>query len=269
MNPGEAELRRFEKRLVPEERFAEAYDSVSPALCALHKHALAAQYAMFGEMPDEEYAYRVRRAEDLYVSRHTRPVDWALTVFEAGYGSAVRLLAALMPAVLARVPLTPVLCIGGEPLPEILCALEAAGREQVYALDGKQGPAFFQALCAGNGLGRLVLLRSGGRPDAFRRAAEAAETACWEERRPPVLHIADNKVDVESVRRAHPDAALFAGVPPKCAPDAVYGPPNAGIPLTLAAGMEGCWVHRGLTPDFFRESCLALALGGTPAGEAV
>ncbi len=269
-----------------EEEWARAYEATPPRLRALCKQAVAAQHALFGEAPDREEHFFAREAQGLEVRLRIRPAAWALTVFAADYASAPRLLAALMPAILARVPHTPVFCIGGRPRPELLCALELAGREQCRLISPAQAAELPAALPAGPG--RIVLLHGGdpdppGSPDPFaalRAAAAAAGIPCWEERRPPLLHLADTGVDAELVRLAHPDARIEASPSHALhpvddpAPDAVYCSARAArefsglCPLVLAAGMEGCWVHPGLAPDFFRIRAPALAPSSGATGEA-
>jgi hypothetical protein len=272
-----AVLARLRSRLVPERSWAEAFESAPPVLRALCKHNLAALHALFGEAPDREEHSFSRDGKGLRARLRTRPADWALIVFDAKYASAPRLLAAVMPALLARVPFIPVVCTGGAARPELLCALELAGREQTYLLDARQGRELLRALVSrgGRGAGRLVLLHTGGL-EALRAAALETHVPCWEERRPPVLHVADSEVDMELLRLAHPDAVFSASPlsgPRDTPPDAVYRSAratetSAAGPLTLAAGMEGVWVHPRLSPDFFREREISLAPGAEARSDA-
>lgn len=251
-------LSRFSGRLIPERDFADAYETTPAVLRALCKQAIAAQHTLFGEAPEKEEFFFARCAQGMHMRRRILPADWAFFAFDADYVSAPRLAAALMPALLARVPLTPVVCLGGRPRPELLCALELAGLDQAYALDADQGREVLRELDAA-GRGRVVLLHR-GRLDALGAAARAAGIPCLEERRPPVLRIDGGGVDVELVRLAHPDAVFApAGAPA----DAAYRSGEKAAPfaerLTLLAGMEGCWTHPGLEPDFFRVHGLLLA----------
>jgi len=244
------------ERLVSDSELARAYESASPELRALCKHTLAVQHAFFGEAPDWEEQTLLRNAHGFQTRICSRPADWALVVFDADYASAPRLLAALMPALLARVPL--VLCISTpDPArPELLCALELAGQEQIYVLDAPQSLELVRDLAAQPGQGRLVLLHQGSL-STLRTVAYDAGLPCWEERRAPVLRICGSKPNAALVRLAHPDAANAEGA----APDAVYcsGPDAAPIqaPLLFPPGMEGCWLHLSLTPDFFRARAVA------------
>ena len=56
---------------------------------------------------------------------------------------------------------------------------------------------------------------------------------------------------------AHPDA-----LPADDGADVVYAGQiiiGEDTPLVLGAGLEGCWLHTGLTPDFFMNERLALS----------
>ncbi|MDR0466491.1 MAG: hypothetical protein LBH94_03940 [Deltaproteobacteria bacterium] len=245
--------------LVPESDLALAHNETAPELLALCKHTLAVQHVFFGEAPDWDERRQTRSAHGFCSRVCGRPADWTLVVFDAEYASAPRLLAALMPAFLARVPL--VLCAStpGPARPELLCALELAGQEDIYALNAAQSLELLHGLTAQAGQGRLVFLHRGSLSD-LRAAAGAADVPCWEERRAPVLRICGPEPDAALIRLAHPDAASAGNA----APDALYrsGPDAAQeqVPLILPPGMEGCWLHTTLTPDFFRVQSLTFSL---------
>jgi hypothetical protein len=216
------------------------------------------QHAFFGEAPDWE-EHRLTRSVHGFCTRACNwPADWALVIFDAEYASAPRLLAALMPALLARVPLVLCICAPGPARSELLCALELAGQERIYALDASQSLDLIRGLCARAGQGRLVLLHRGAL-SAHRAAADEAGVPGWEDRRPPVLRICGAEPDAALIKLAHPDAVIAGDA----APDAVYcAEPDAAqvqAPLIFPPGMEGCWLHSSLTPDFFRVRALMFA----------
>jgi hypothetical protein len=245
--------------LVSDSAMARAYEGVTPAVHALCKHTLAVQHAFFDEAPDWEEQRLARASCGLRTRACNRPADWALVIFDAEYASAPRLLAALMPALLARVPLVLSACIPGPPRPELLCALELAGQEQIYALDAPQSLDLVRGLAAQPGQGRLVLLHRGAL-SALRAVADETGVPCWEERRAPVLRICGSEPDAALIRLAHPDAASAD----KATPDAVYcaeaEAAQAWAPLVFTPGMEGCWLHPSLAPDFFRVRSLTFGL---------
>ena len=254
--------------LVSDSELERAYKSTVSGLRALCKHTLAVQHAFFGEAPDWEERNLLRTAHGFRVRVCDRPADWTLVFFAAEYASAPRLLAALMPALLARVPLVLCVCTPGPARPELLCALELAGQEQIYVLDESQSLALVSSLTAQPGQGRLVLLHR-GTLSALRAAAYETGVPCWEERRAPVLRVCSSELDVALIRLAHPDAASEGNA----APDAMYcsGPDAAHvqIPLVLPSGMEGCWFHPSLTPDFFRVRALAFSPSPAPYVEVL
>ena len=259
--------------LVSDSKLGQAYEDTPPKLRALCKHALAVLHAFFGEAPDREERSLSRSAQGLYARACTRPADWALVIVDADYVSAPRLLAALMPALLARVPL--VLCAStpGPARPELLCALELAGQEQIYVLDGSQSLDLLRSLAPQPGEGRLVLLHRGAL-SSLRALAVDAELPCWEEQRAPLLSICGPEPATALIDLAHPDARRAGDAAPNIAPDAAYcsGPDAVHLqaPLILPPGMEGCWLHPSLTPDFFRVRALAFSLapGHPDTGES-
>ena len=250
---------RLAECLVPDSELARAYENTAPKLLALCKHTLAVQHAFFGEAPDWEEQSLSRSTHGFRARVHSRPADWTLVVFDAEYASAPRLLAALTPALLARVPLVICACTPGPARPELLCALELAGQEHIYILDASQSLDLLHSLTAQPGQGRLVLLHTGAL-SFLRTAAAATELPCWEERRAPVLRVCGAEPDAALIHLAHPDAASAGDA----APDALYcsGPDavHAQAPLVLPQGMEGCWLHPSLTPDFFRVRSLTFSL---------
>ena len=251
------------EHLVSDSELERAYEATAPGLRALCKHTLAVQHAFFGEAPDWEEQNLLRIAQGFRTRVCDRPADWTLVIFDARYASAPRLLAAVMPALLARVPL--VLCVGTpeSARPELLCALELAGQEQIYVLDASQSLALVSGLSAQPGQGRLVLLHRGAL-SALRAAADEAGVPCWEERRAPVLRVCGADPDMALIRLAHPDAVSAEEAPP----DAVYcsgrDVVHVQAPLVFPPGMEGCWLHPSLTPNFFRVRVLAFAPAHDP-----
>jgi hypothetical protein len=244
---------------VSDSEMARAYERIAPALLAMCKHTLALQHTFFGESPDREEQSLLRCAQGFHTRVCSKPADWALVIFDSDYASAPRLLAAAMPALLARVPLVLCICTPGPVRPELLCALELAGQEQVYVLEQSHSMALVRSLAAQPGQGRLVLLHR-GLLSALRVVADESGVPCWEERRAPLLRICGVEPDAELIRLAHPDAASAENT----APDAVYcSRPDAGqtqAPLVFSPGMEGCWLHPSLTPDFFRVRALDFSL---------
>ena len=288
----------LEKYLFAEERFALAYEATPPELRALCKQALALQYALFGEAPDFEEQHLRRRAAGFAASWYSQAVPWACVFFDASYASAPRLLAALAPALLARVPLVLAVCVGGQAKEPLLCALELAGQEQSYQLGGPQCVKLLRELARQLGRGRLVLLHGAGQGlGKLRLLALELGLVFWEEACAPLLHLSGEQPGGEELQQAAPAGGTpladqinmqflrpaFASADTRhltltrqinmpllrlAHPDALFAGELAGQPvfstfcpaasLTLLAGMEGAWAHPGLGPDFFRERGLCL-----------
>ena len=159
-----------------------------------------------------------------------------------GYASAVRLAAAIMPARLAGVEPVFAVWTGMETAPSgLFAALELTGVEQVFAM---RDPAPLLRELPGRGR----ILRFGKAP--------LPESPCpvWNDHAPRIERAA---LPDAAVLWAHPDA-----LPADDGADAVYAGQiiiGEGTPLALGTGLEGCWLHTDLTPDFFMNERLELS----------
>ena len=131
---------------------------------------------------------------------------------------------------------------GAETAPSgLFAALELTGVEQVFAM---RDPAPLLRELPGRGR----ILRFGKAP--------LPECPCpvWSDRAPRIERTA---LPDTAVLWAHPDA-----LPADDGADVVYAGQiiiGEDTPLVLGAGLEGCWLHTGLTPDFFMNERLALS----------
>ena len=264
---------------VPDAPRAAAYEDTPAHLRAAIKTALALHQAHFGELDrracrDEHFPRRgFRRVAS------ESPAPWALVTFPASLRSPARLAAALMPAILAGVPLTGAFCLGGEPSPDVLVTLELAGVEDAFALSA---PDFTRLTAELPGC-RVVLLH-GLEADGLPGRA-ALPGRLWSEDAPPLLLLPQaDAVDRELLDFAHDaaqvDAALSGDearavleggpLPGPCLPAAVLDGDEAArlamsddataVELLLTPGCEAFWLHPGLTPDFFRGRHRAFSL---------
>ena len=230
------------------------------------KAALALHQAHAGEMDirtcrDERFPRRGfrRTATD-------GPAPFALVAFPASLRSPARLAAALMPAILAGVPLTGAFCLGGEPTPEVLVTLELAGVEDAFALPA----ADFTRLTRELPQCRVVLLH-GLDEDALPERGDLPGRIWREDALPLFLLPQDTAADAELLAFAHgPDctaqalhgeaarAVLDGGpLPGPCLPAAVLEEDEAArlamedeggpVELLLTPGCEAFWLHPGLT----------------------
>lgn len=256
---------------VPDGPRAAAYEGTPAHLRAAIKTALALHQAHAGEMDsrtcrDERFPRRGFRRMST-----DGPAPFALVAFPASLRSPARLAAALMPAILAGVPLTGAFCLGGEPTPEALVTLELAGVEDAFAL-----PADDFARLAGE-LPRCRVALLHGLDGAALPERDRLPGRIWHEDALPLFLLPqDVAVDKELLAFAHgPDCAAQAlhgkaaravldggPLPGPCLPAAVLEEDEAArlamtdetspVELLLAPGCETFWLHPGLTPDFFR-----------------
>lgn len=256
---------------VPDGPRAAAYEGTPAHLRAAIKTALALHQAHAGETDsqtcrDERFPRRGFRRTST-----DGPAPFALMAFPASLRSPARLAAALMPAILAGVPLTGAFCLGGEPTPEVLVTLELAGVEDAFALPS----ADFVRLTDDLSRCRVVLLH--GLDEAALPERDKLPGRIWREDALPLFLLPqDVAVDEELLAFAHgPDCAAQAlrgeaaravldggPLPGPCLPAAVLEEDeiarlvmeeeNGAVELLLAPGCEAFWLHPGLTPDFFR-----------------
>lgn len=250
---------------------AQAYEATPPACRAALKTGLALAHMHFGQSPG---ALRQERRDNhlgFWRDAAAFPAPWAVVAFTPAYAAAARLAAACVPALLAGVPLTAAICVGGGPTRQALVSLELTGVEDIFTLDET-------ALCAlleesQPGPGRLVLLHQ-GELDGTARVARSTGLPCYEERCSPtlvlpypeafdldVLAFAQGEALQQALQPRHParPAALYlnekaARAHCKTRP---HGPFSFAASLALTPGCEGFWLHEGLKPDFFAVSRLA------------
>jgi len=145
-------------RLIPDARFARAYDAVGDGQRALLKGLIADHFALNPPAPALRTDCAQVLASGLALRSVAAPRPFVLLLADASLDAPALLLAALMPALSARVAEVLVLRLGARVgLPDgLLTACELAGQERVAALS----PALASRLlseCAASGLPGLVL----------------------------------------------------------------------------------------------------------------
>ncbi|WP_300717697.1 hypothetical protein [uncultured Desulfovibrio sp.] len=263
--------RWLEGSRVPDAPRAAAYEATPAHLRAAVKTALALHHAHHGDTDvtacrDERFPRRGFRRTSA-----EGPAAHALVAFPASLRSPARLAAALMPAILAGVPLTGAFCIGGEPSPEVLVTLELAGVEDAFALAAGDFVRLTDELprC------RVVLLH--GLDRAALPGRSRLPGRVWSEDALPLLLLPQaDAVDAELLAFAHgPEivanalrgadarAVLDGGTAPgdrlpaalldgEGAARLAVAPGDMPVELLLTPGCEAFWLHPGLGPDFFR-----------------
>lgn len=271
----------LDARRIPDQASAEAYDVTPPPLRGCIKNTLALTHAVYGERPDSLEHRIVDSARGFARATRAEPVPWAVVAFTPAYAAGPRLAAALMPALLAHVPLLGAVCVGGRPSVAARVVLELAGVEDAFCLDQASLSRLLRDMRRG-GVGRLALLH-GGELASLRETAAELRLPVWEEARPPRLQIAAGSGHERAhIAWGHPDAPLTeismqdlvarpdTPTSDTSEADAIFCDPEQEIaslrraPLVLLPGMEGCWLHADLSPLFFTRTATALGTA-TPA----
>lgn len=249
----------------------QGYESVQPAQRACIKTGIAFQYALHGEQANhrEEYVCDHDRAFVYGLTR--RPAAWTLLLLGPGYAAAPRLVAALMPALLARVPLVGAACVGARPTAAACASLELMGIEDVFCFaDTAQAQESLQQLTAqeSGAQGRVLLLHT-GELASVAQAARRAGLAVWQECRAPRIAVQQGSGhEVKLIQWCHPDAVCAPWpLVQDCPADAVFCASSeahrlnmeAKPPLWLGPDAEGLWWHQDLESQFFLHKQLSAA----------
>ena len=246
--------------------YADAYEGTPAELRALLKTAIA---FAFHRWPAADGETRTARASGRSGFRHeesARPVDWALAVLGPGFASPARLLAALVPAVIAGAGR--ILVVSEAPFAASVCtALELAGLEDSFQLSGEQVSDLYDDLRVLSPEGRVLVFP--GEDGTFTEAQETLRSdASWDDlpclQDPPFpfilsLHAPGSEAEAR-LRWLHPDAELLHEAAPGLSAVFVPAPsalPGGLVPAFLCGpGMEACWPGPG--PEFYlTRSCSA------------
>lgn len=257
---------------IPDALRATAYEDLGPQRRGWIKATLALVEAAHNARPVAETLRRDTLAAQGYIrTTHVRPADWALCLVGPGFASAPRLAAAIMCARLAGLDVIalwpgtrPKAWPNAWPNAGLLAVLELTGVDLAFTLVNPAAPAsaatVLDALCASAGAdGRILHFGPDCAP--FLDAAAARHIPVWQDQ-PPRLSLDTPNNDI---LWAHPDAIHTAAAPTvayTATPGASLAAASAGPALSLGPGLDGCWLHTDLTPDFFytRRISLELAL---------
>ena len=267
--------------------FAAAYDAVDAPHRAELKLAIARLAACLGEVQTDAENTRRTMRQGFVWHASRRPVDWAVVFWEDGHIGPTRLLAALMPAILAGVPhilacrvrsaeaksLPPFATPDNAPL---LAALELAGQELAADISPDMILGLVRHLEDAQRAGRSGRIAVLGGPSFAAYMSSMLLKAAVPNRllaAPVTIGIASQ--GLPPVYQAFPHGMLaFAH------PDAVFAPADQAAPepfsavlcapesisfwldhcpLVLTPGQEACWIWPDLSPDFFMDHNQALA----------
>ena len=277
----------IEGHLTEDGHFAAAYDALSDRQRGVCKVSMARLESLYGGILPECQTVRSEKQGRSYFS-HTTPAPWALFLVGHAFTSPVRLLAALMPAVLAGVPDILVCRVreGAAPAPvvnAVLTSLELAGQETVADISPSEAGELVEYACGHMDGGRLLFLGpfpgcerlflsavKRGFPcraefDVPRIAVTSAAQALLEREEAPegtfypsfeYLHFAHPDASVITLGAEElPGAEAYSCV--LCAEEEVDSW-LLSAPLVLTPGEEACWVWPDVSPAFFMETRRAI-----------
>ncbi len=262
----------LEGRLIPDQAFAADYEAASATARGGMKTAIAREHALFPS-GTARAEFRTRFWEQGFGSSESmRPADWALICLDENFASVPRLLAAVLPALLAGVPEVAVLRV----LPQssasvwpagLLAALELAGQELAAHVTAAELHAWLEALSA-KGRGRCIF---------FGKALSSSLAFAVQREIPTRLFASAPRIGLagvpdlaEAVRQAHPDAEILDCTQKEAQGrvtrrlDAIFCPVGdipawEGQAPLLASPEHICsWHFPDLHPDWFFETSLAL-----------
>jgi hypothetical protein len=150
--------RWLEPLLIPDARFARAYNALGDRRRALIKRAIAAQFALHPPSTAARSEFRQVLPSGLEVTLRVSPRPFTLVLCDSGLDAPAMLLAALMPTFAGRPDQVLVVRLGARSdVPQaMLAACELAGQERVAALGPRQMERLLLA-AAQSGLPGLVL----------------------------------------------------------------------------------------------------------------
>jgi hypothetical protein len=270
----------MERGRVTDAAFAAAYARVSDRHRAWIKTGLAAMYAACGGPMPVARREEASLGHDLRLTRRDVPLDFVLVLCGPAFASPMRLAAALVPALCARVSAVAAARVGGRWPCSLLTTLELCGVETACRIGVRALPGLWSAL-AGKGRGAVVLL------DGVTAPASVGGLHLLSARvagRAGVFPEAGAAFDQEALAFAHPDMTFFlhGDASPASAPfvaatgglaeasglgyDAVYAgdarleAAHTAAPLAMGPGRETFWLWPHLSPAEFRRCSLAAAV---------
>lgn len=262
----------FASRHVTDAAFAEAYDALAPEERAQIKTAIARMIAVFTSCgcPETRAASsRKTMRQGFSVHEDTRPAEWAVIFWDAAYLGWTRILAAILPAILAGVPNILACRVGSDSgngaIPaSVLAAMELAGQEFVADMSLDHAVALLGESARQGLPGRAVLL--GGDECLDILAVKAARLGLPVRREAHPVRIAVEVGLCSSVLQfAHPDIAflphdeMYAPFTAVLCEEELFDDHVARVPLVLTPGQEAFWAWQDMDVAFFLEKSRALS----------
>ncbi len=235
---------------------AEAYESSSAQERQCLKTAIA-YHALLGEKAPKvstvtEYSAQGFRQEQ---SRFSAP--WLLAVASPEFTSPARLIAALMPALLAHVPVFFITL--GKPASALLLALELMGIENIYSLESTTQLVEVMQKNTAQTMhkGRCVFLHhnfalcSASSVRSLFPVVEALHIPYFEDKNQPIIFADEHFSGRDLLCFTQPDAHLLEDAN-AFAHAAFSDSENANNYLQCwQSGMEACWIYANYCSDFY------------------
>ncbi len=248
----------LEKHSVEDALQAVAYDAATPQQRQCLKTAIAF-HALRGESPQNTTQFTDYGAQGFWQEQKKYTAPWLVAVCTADFASPARLMAALMPAIMQRVPVFFVFI--GDPTASLLLTLELLGVENVYKL--KTHDALLGALQNSKDTalhrGRFLFLQHKKQAHApligLQKTADSLHIPIFVDHTPPLVHIH------KDLPQAHKDLVYFAHADAHFVEDATlfahacFTHKNFS-PMHLyqhewLLGMEACWLYANYGSHFY------------------
>lgn len=272
--------RWLESPLLGDDVFAAAYDAVTPQERACCKTLIARLHACLGEETLEEDTRYLRLRQGFKLATVRQPVQWTLLLWDEACPSPARILAALMPAILAGVPHILACQVSSDsaavvPSP-VLAALELAGQEAVASLGGGETLHLIASLAATREPGRIAALGSAPWVADVLSAARTHNIPAWSAGTPGIAicpsalamvpeqgGVPFSAPDYGMLRFAQPDVEFIVLNEEKGEKKQEHFCIVSGLPrlkywlsrssLVLAPGHEWFWLWPDLDREFFTQ----------------
>ncbi|TIH19878.1 hypothetical protein D0S45_00640 [Marinifilum sp. JC120] len=252
---------------IADDIFGEAYEATLPPQRAWLKKTIAQVYGINSpEAPGKTWKVNTWRG-GFETEVSTAPLEWTVLLLDEKSVSAVRILAALVPALAAGVKkILAVSCGEGDISRSVLAGFELAGQEDVVRLPQEKVEELLASLFSGGVEGAVLDLR--GTPDfiphgscvRYWRAPEISSISVYKE---------DDSPDMDVLAFVHPDVELVeededsfddAETDAAVVPAEIVGDALLNFSIVLAHGQEGCWLWNGFNSSFFKRESVALAV---------
>ncbi|MCR4666757.1 MAG: hypothetical protein K5657_05635 [Desulfovibrio sp.] len=249
---------RFRSNLVPDERRADAYESVTNVFRVAIKGGIAAAFRRFSSGPSDTLTENAYTDAGFGEAVRTRPLDFCLHILPDNFLSPARFLAAALQPMLSGVR-NSFLFVLGEPRPPLLATVELLGLEDVFFGSREELSSFLASLASLAHLGGCGRILSFAGPPEPSPSVNSCQSVTLLEERPPRLAVLDPECfDRDLLKTLHDpgnfadsgSASAFFASRETCL-KRIREDGNAEA-LYLAPGAEGFWIHDELQRDLFR-----------------